>query len=942
MDDRNDAPTGATAPLSPLEWPAADASTLEWARFYRDRLGFVDLLPTPSETDRFKHARYLAQQFEDTWLETHHGQAPTVAMRGQWVADGETLAFAVRGPIPLICAQHRGRTATDADLVRWFTPMKGKDAVWTKYHLERGVCVHLGGPRDRLVQTDVDPRHGGDVRGELAAAPGLRVTTPRGGVHVFTSGPAHHSDGALGPGVEVRTSGWAVLPCGAATPGRAWADVADGLVAPHPRLQVPPPRVERKRPLNAALVGADGRPPPGRVATILLSEHSRGDGRTQSAGAIVGLLARHEGLPADAVDAIAALLVGYGAGLDWSTDRTREEVTRWRALATRGPRDAEFAAEVLQTWVAVRTDGSGGKGAAWARATAWSLWKTADRREEGQAGAEDLGHVGAVEDYAAPLAEPPPAGPAVGETSAAEVAAALANPPPSAPAAAPPVAASTAEVRASDYVIHGPYCTCGECQVAKVEAKDADAVKRGAFLRKILPFSADAYPDDVADRDMDRVPLRIDALFPFWNFWGVCEEKPDEGAWDGVVPGHGYGRHLARAVGGLLPGSMVVVGGAGAKIGKTYLVGQAVEGLALDAAARILGLPGYQDKPIVMVTWITEMPKPGEVKYRMLSRLFGFDAAALASSAAPEAPGIIHMAERATAQTGRPVTPVLVVQHARNIVRAYRSADRTPDGGANPVAFYLKYLQTEVALSAFPAPTGQGRSFVDQASGVNLVGHVADGVMLRRRELAERIGVAEDKITPIVVIDPGQRFIGGGESSKRELDAFLLAVQARLCFAANGVGAVVLMTSDTTKEAVKDVDLDTFLSDDAGRLAARIFAGSQAWMHIPDTVLAVASQESPVAYRRTQTVRVLMTRNGAQDRLAYPFEWETFCGRFRPKTPVPLRDPSEVEAERGQRSRGGGRQWAPPGQVGDHDQPPAKLPQYKQNGGRQHYGRSDD
>ena len=923
-------------PADLSEWPALTASSLEWARFYLHRLNFHDLRPTPSQHDRDLHARYIAAEAEEGWRWEHTGQDLPLDLYAQWLADAKLLANGVRGPIPKIAGQHRGRSTTDADLVRWFTPAKGKEAPLTQHHLERGVCVNLGGSFDRLVQIDVDPRRGGSIAGEYACADGMRISTPGGGIHVFAQVPpgvtAHHSDGALAPGVEVRVAGWALLPCGAATPGRVVINPgpAEGLPPPHPALLRPAPRVTRPRAEGAVTVDASGRPL-GRCATIIASEIGRGDGRTQAAGTIIGMLARPEGLPADVVDALAALLVEYGAAHDWPAPRVREELTRWRELLTRGPRDSVFAAEVLETWITVRDIGPVRKGAGWARATARSIWKSADRREEGQAGAEDLGHVGAVADYQpAPRAVDAPAVAGVDH---------VAPPPAETP--------NDSATRMSDYVLHGPVCPCDACKAMRVEVKDQARDDHEAFLRRILPFSADAYPDDVADKDMERVPLRIDALYPFRDFWTVAEERTEETEWAGVVTGHGYGRHMARAVGGLLPGSMVVVGGAGAKIGKTHLVGQAVEGLALDAAARILGIPGYQDKPIVMVTWVTEMPKPGEVKYRMMARLFGFDAAALASSAAPEAPGIIHMAEEGAKRKGELWTPLKVVERARAIVRGFRAAEEVPSmaGGheKNPVAFYLKYLQTEVRLSEFPAPTGQGRSYVDQASGTNLVGHLADGIMLRRRELAQRIGVAEDKITPIVVIDPGQRFIGGGESGKRELDAFLLAVQSRLCFAANGVGAVVLMTSDTTKDAVANMDYDTFMSEESQRLAARIFAGSQAWMHIPDTVIAVASADTGVSYRRTQYVRVLMTRNGANDKQVYPFMWETYCGRFRARAPEPLRDPKQ--AQEGGRtggsahSKGGNRSWSPPGKVADHDGPPAPFPR---NTSKRHVGFVDD
>src|SRR5687768_10109892 len=52
------APTAAQWPdLS--SWPADDAPPIEWARFYRDRCGWI-VLPTASHRDVLAHARSIA------------------------------------------------------------------------------------------------------------------------------------------------------------------------------------------------------------------------------------------------------------------------------------------------------------------------------------------------------------------------------------------------------------------------------------------------------------------------------------------------------------------------------------------------------------------------------------------------------------------------------------------------------------------------------------------------------------------------------------------------------------------------------------------------------------------------------------------------------------------------------------------------------------------
>lgn len=924
---------------APHEWPASDAPAIEWARFYRDRLG-ARVLPSTHAIDRRDYARHLVARAERDYREGHNGEDPPPKIAS--LIRDDALAMAAdsdKAPVPVIAKVFADRQATDADFEAWFRPSK-------EGGFRRGICVRLGYSSKglALAQVDVDPRHGGDIAGEWATLPGPAAATPGGGRHAFVmAAGARTSNGrnALAPGVEVRVEGWAMVPAGDASPGRAWLTTSAPHAAPPAICRAgTPARITRPRrdpnapppaPWEAeAAHPADIDPSaPGHVAHLIAAEVASGE-RNSSAVVIVGLLARPGALPDDAVAACLRLLADSGAAQDWDNARIKEEADRWRALLTRGPRDAEFAAEVLATWITTRDVSTVPWSAAKARGLARSVWKTADRREEGRAGEEDMGHAGSIEERVFSLAA---------DSSATS----MRLPPPMATSEAPPpfvaplpiptptqVAAAVAPVSAAaEYIpLPGPpaappprecpnlgsaqesACGCPQCEAAK-------AARRDAFLRRILPSSAESYPDDAMDRDMERVPLRVECLYPFANFWTV-EEEVDTGEYGGPMVGHGYGRWLARAIGGLLPGDFKVIGGAGAKIGKTHFLGQMIEGLALCAAARILGIAGYESAPIVMPVWVTEMPKPGEVKLRMLARHFGFDMAAVTmAQSAAEAPGIIHMASQNSGGDAN-----LVVTHARRIVRAYRSNDR------HPVGFVLKHLNKEIALSEFPAPTGTGRAYIDQASGVNLISHLADAVALRRRELAALLGVPEDQVMPLVIIDPGQRFIGQSDSAKKELDTFLGAVSSKICRTYGGLGAIALMTSDTTKAAAKELNLDVFLSGQGQALAADIFAGSQAMMHIPDTVIALCGEESTIPYQRTQWGRVLQSRTGAPLE-AYPFRWETHLGRFRPRRSEPLRAPP---ADRG---GGGGRS------VGERDPGGARMPPLKATG-RAAYGHPGD
>lgn len=907
MQDRNDAPLGATdepspkfasytAPPTPTlpwppahEWPADDAPTLAWARFYRDRLGLLDLRPTPSQVDRDEHAVHIRSEAESHWLWEHKGAEIPLEVAALIRQDAAAEANNVRGPIPKIAAAFAriSRPVTDDDFVRWFEPLgHGQKAQHTAHHRERGIACLLGARCAPIAawntQIDVDPRRGGALEGGLVDTPGPRVHTPGGGVHVFLRAApghvVHPSAEVLAPGLEVRCAGWALLPSGLATPGRWWTG-REQSVAPPEALLRPAPRPPRVAGLSdmSYATGPNGQVL-GRVATLIASPIGRGDGRTGALGSIVGMLAQTHGLPGDFVDACTALLVEYGTGRDWNADRIREECIRWRLALTRGPRDAEFAAEVAEVWITTRNLDATSKGASWARRQAWSIWKTADRREEGQAGAEDAGLIGGVDTLARPFQGLPPVSAAAPPQAP--------SPTPVPPAPAP----MSAEVRASDYVLHGPLCQCGQCKVAAPEVADAKVVAHERMLRALLPTIARAYPRESLHRDFLKVPAKVETLYPFADFVSMALEPGEMGA---PPVGHGYGQWFGRAYGGITEGDFQAFGAAGAKGGKTFFVGQMADGLAMGTAARILGVKGYEAAPLVMPVWVSEMPKEGEVWLRMISRHFGFDlSAASKGTMSAEMPGVLHMAQALDR------SPAWIVAHARAIAEIHsdpRFEDMSFTLGARATgldvvpAWAAHNVVREIDLSVLPNPEGQGRSRVDHRSGPTMIGYLADAVALLRRDLATLAGVAEDQVLPLVILDPGQRFAGEGSSSKDALDSLLGAVTSRICRRKTGLGAACIMSSDTTKAAARDLDLETFRSASGQRLAADIFAGSQGIMHHCD-VYAICGQETGSPYRQTQWVRVLQSRTGAPAE-CFPFLWETHLGRFRPRPAEPLSPP---------------------------------------------------
>lgn len=956
MADLPQAPDGASALPSPEvaarwpaaeEWPTASWSSAEVARFYTERLG-LRVLPTPSPADRHGHALYVFDEAVRDYRWSHAQQDPPDALRAQMWDDARAFADAVRGPIPKLVKARRDRDCTEEDVQRMWCvdPRRPRE---TAHHPERGVCILLGVGRWWVpAQVDVDPRARGDLAGYYANLPGPRVATPRGGVHVFVDARGtlvHSSDKVLAPGVEVRTQGFALLPSGGVTPDRTW--VYQDAPRPPPRsLLTAPPRPPKRA---AAVLDGDAAPAtdpwapdgaPGRVASLIAMQMGQNDGRTSVLRAVVGMLAQARGVPSDVCDALLAMLTEYGVGMDWPAARVAEEVAAWRLRLTRGPRDADFAVEVATMWEATRDSGPVRKGEAWARNTARSLWKTADRRQEGTAGAEDLGHAGQVGDHdrdpwaddpprhARDFAVPAPPPPHVTATTTAR----SAEHPAPAPAPAPTLPTLSTADAATSAVAN---------LAAEVSAGDADAqrAKINEFhLRRFMPSIADAYPLESMERDIDSTPVRVDHLYPFYDFLTWEPEQLDD-AYLATV-GHGYGKWLAPVLDNISEGDFMALGAAGAKGGKTHFLGQLADGLALGTAARILGIPGYADHPIVLVVWASEMVKDGEVLLRMLGRHYGFDFAAIRKGhAAAEARGIVHMSEA----LGGKLTPAQVVLGARHIARKFARDERTPIGMA------MRHIVREIDLGELPNPKGTGRQRVDYRSGPNLVGFLSDGMAIQRRDLAALAGVGEDKVTCLLLMDPGQRFADDAENSKGALDSLLGAVPYRITRRKTGLGGACIMTSDTTKAAARDLDVDQFLSEPSSKkLAADIFAGSQAIMHHCDVFAVCGDDSAGDHFRRTQWVRVLQGRTGASAE-CFPFSWETHTGRFRPRKAEPLRKP---DPERGGKWGGGGggrsRQRRPamfggssPPEVGDHT-PGANQVTYRPNAVRPRHEPRDD
>lgn len=881
---------GDTTDTSPATWlwpdasslPRADAPPLEWARFYRDRCGWI-VLPTPGYPDILKITeREFAEVLAD--YRADHGGDPDEDTRQELyeiTANSPAIRKRFKGVCGFVKSSDFARPAqvTDEHLRRWWGTKDGR---------ERGIAVVVGaakswaheGPWYPVVLVEVDC-HGpeedggwGDLEGPWGRGGDLggpRSTTPGGGLHtlVLSAGDEVSSGGrtALAVGVEVKARGSSPVrvPSGASSPSRRWERWEEPRIGPAAlRQRMAPARDVGGRDDADAARDREREPgdddeaiPSGRAAAALRDDAVDGQ-RHDAVHAIVGVLARPGACPDDVVAAALALLsddLGGPREREGTPARIREEAARWRHALTRGPRDADFAAEVLACWCRVRDTGRPRWTEAMAERIARSLWKTIDRREGGEAGAEDYG-VG------------PMLAPAAAEVGAlpyriwptVHVAEDMAEGAPAAPVPFPPPPPEVAAAAVA----------------ASSLAPPPPRWRGGIDPRTYVRTLGDFYGDDKLERDLQRAPIRVDAIVPAVDFLtGRPSSSPNL-----LTPPlmMGWGGPLGETLGGLSPGDLWMIGAGSAGAGKTQIELWLAYGLAIATACRLLGAPGYERAPVVLPVIVTEMPKDNEPYFRAASAYLGFDRACLsAGTQAHDAKGVRAQA----AALG--MTPLEVVDRARKLERLHGADPRFPLCAAR-----YRVLRV-VDLQKLPRRGRVNGVAVDHRAGPDLIDHLADAVDVFREDLAREASIAASDVLPLVVIDPGQRFIADGESEKRAIDALFNAIDSVLC---KSLGCAVIGTSDTTKAAAREAtDLGTFLSKNGSALAADIFAGSQAIIHHANCIALCHEPPPPGASRTKMYTRVLKDRNGGIPGESHPFDWEMALGRFRPLPPEPLRAP---------------------------------------------------
>lgn len=891
-DDHGPAPQWPDA----SEWPGDDAPPIEVARFCRDRMGWI-VFPCAGPADVRAYAQSLALKAAAEYaLESTgsvEGEVPDDVSIDIWDDAREQAEATLGRPIGYIYKAWSAKVdvasdVTDQMLREAWEPLESSHGPRARAD-ERGVAILPNRSSQGLpvCLVDVDPRSGGEVDGpwgmQLA---GPKASTPSGGVHTLVLSTGKETASAdLGPGVDVVAGGGTTIPVpsGSATPGRRWLRHEQPVAAPE-ELR----RRGRKRAAKAPQVerepGDDWDEDGWHGATIVSSPVGDGE-RNRLAGILVGVLARPRACPDDFVRAALELLAEDTAGRDVASPEARAESSRWLHLLTRGPRDERFAAEFLECWLHVRDTSRKRMRTPPAKFVA-SVWRVCDRREGGRAGAEDFSVGAPVSAWPTtawgPRPEPPPA------------------------EAVPPVPpADHLPAREIDTAPHLPQEVPyppppPEVAQAAVEATKAhqavQATWRGGIdPRTYLRTLEQQYTDEDLTADEQRSPIQIDKVFPAVDFateeWLTGSiESSKAGLW------HGWGEWLGRDLGGLAPRDFRVIGATGAGAGKTWFEGWLAHGLAFATAARILGVKGFESTPIVLPVWLTEMPKPGELFLRAAACHLGVPMDVVTEgTGAAASPRVVQFAGRLKGGW----TPHMVVEQARKKLREHGSDERLP------FAFARKHVIRSLAIASLPRVTRHHGVAYDHRGGVGIVDHLADAIDVAREDLARLAGVSADKVLPLALIDPGQRFTASTESSeKRAIDALFEAIRQTLCLE---VGAAVLATSDTTKAAARESStIDTFLSASTGKLGADIFAGSQAIQHQADCIALQAEPAAPGSGTTRTWVRTFKSRGGGSTDVTYPFTWEMGLGRFVAGEPEPLRPPPEqADRQRGGSERGG-------------------------------------
>lgn len=839
--------------------PRADSPPVAWARWYRDVLGWI-VLPTRCDEDVEGYRAFLLREA----LRAAEERGPVSAeVRARLEVDAaEEAARSRKGPM----VKWAGRDFVsnieiESSWGRDSGPRGTKRGIWVAMG---AIDTRVGGGHP-VIAVDVDPRSGG-IPERWAREAGPIARTPSGGIHLLCLPAAEVacSVGEVAPGVDVRAlGGGIVVPSGLSSPGRSWERWEPPCEAPA-EVRAAKPRADAGRgrgrqggssPGAPSTHGgrssaSDGAPAASTFAESLSTTAPDGT-RHATAATLIGILARPCSIPEDAVEPALAMLAEDG--------HAQEEVDQWRATLTRGPRDVEDAVAFLLAWNTARGDPP------WSDShcerVARNLWATADRREGGNAGAEDLG----VGEVWGPTAMP----------SLSEVRARLGLRAPGdddsdgwedggragADGGWPDAGAEVGEKKDT---------AAGSIPAAAGTQGEAPTIRKREPAPVIIPDGFciplwQGYTLNDIHADMDVEPISV-AYGPRWVGW---DEKEDTS----TPYGYGLGTWFDESVaGGLNRGSFWSLGALTAKAGKTMFLGQLVEGLTLLSAMRLLGLTGRTDDdgPIILPFWLTEMRKHVDVAHRMIGRYLGIDISMIGrGKRGYQAPGIRQVALRER------VPPEVVMAAARKRIDRHLldpTSLLSAMGSPGP-----RGLTVNIDPQKLPQKRG-GRQVENPRLGVRLLESTEAAVLARVREFSAAWGVDPERVIPMLILDPVHRFIDAvGEDRLTAVNAVIHKAREM----AHERRWIVVCTSDTTKAGAAE---EKILDGDPAKLAAAAFAGSQNLAHEPDTIIVLHAEEATpdegkYIVERRVWVRVCLCRRSSPGP-ALPFTWEPHTGRY--------------------------------------------------------------
>lgn len=276
---------------------------------------------------------------------------------------------------------------------------------------------------------------------------------------------------------------------------------------------------------------------------------------------------------------------------------------------------------------------------------------------------------------------------------------------------------------------------------------------------------------------------------------------------------HGWGAEVqAMLCGGLGAGDVFVLGAGKAGAGKTALVLQLADGLAM-RSAQLAGDPALDPaQALTPVVILTEL-KTDDVAHRSIARLCKFPYSILRS-----APAAIRHYGRVLRDEKR---AEMLVHNAYAQAR-----DEVTSGAFSTMRPWIHVAR--------PAPTAE----------------MLDGLRAHIEEWVTRIKRAHParEVVPVVVVDPIQRMQQAGMSEVEALNV----LSEKLDVYADECGWCVLMTSDTNKETAKGAAQGAKSADADD--AAGIFRGSYKLNHSSE-ITAVLTSDDPVLQKVPRGVR---------------------------------------------------------------------------------------